>query len=706
MNLSAAWLSVYAKRGFYAGMNHSYLNMEAIYSDETEYYMYPNAPNPGDNIKIKIRTALNDADDVFLHFYYEKNKSENQNTSIMKKIVSDRVFDFYEADFFILDTSMRYFFSLVKNKRVYYYNKNGICDELNSDFNFLIIPGFSTPDWAKGAVMYQIFVDRFYNGDLSNDVVDFEYAYLGRPARSVEWTKSIETDDFVNFYGGDLQGVIEKLPYIKSLGTEAIYLNPINVSPSNHKYDIQDYDYVDPHFGVIIEDGGQELTFEKLNNRYATKYKQRTTSKKNLEASNKLFVDLVEAAHSMGIKIILDGVFNHCGSYNKWLDKGGFYKGGDYPPGAYRDARSPYREYFVWFDSNWPNNDCYDGWWGNDNHPKLNYEESPELYKYILDIAAKWVSPPYNADGWRLDVAADLGRSEAFNHQFWRDFRKSVKSANPEAIIIAEHYGDATPWLSGGEWDTFMNYDAFMMPLTWFLTGIDKHSENAKPHLFCNAMAFETTMRHQLARLNIHAMQTAMNELSNHDHSRFLTRTNRTVGRLHTKGAAAADTGINKAVMMEAVVFQMTWPGAPTIYYGDEAGLSGWTDPDNRRPFPWGEEDQTMTGLHKELTKIRGEHPMLKKGSVMFLWSDYGILSFARWDAGDCIVTAINNNAAAKTISLPVWKAGATDGFMSKLLVTYGGSYNIIPEKHNIHHGCVSVSVPGQGGIILSHDRK
>lgn len=192
--------------------------------------------------------------------------------------------------------------------------------------------------------------------------------------------------------------------------------------------------------------------------------------------------------------------------------------------------------------------------------PKLNYEASRDLYDKILEIGKKWVSAPYNVDGWRLDVAADLGHSNEFNHQFWKDFRKAVKEANPNAIILAEHYGNPESWLQGDEWDTVMNYDAFMEPLTWFLTGMEKHSDECRDDLYGNSDAFIGAMKTHMRALHMSALYTSMNELSNHDHSRFLTRTNRRVGRISYAGAEAASQNINPAVMREGVVVQMTWP--------------------------------------------------------------------------------------------------------------------------------------------------
>ena len=184
--------------------------------------------------------------------------------------------------------------------------------------------------------MYQIFTDRFCNGDTSNDVKTGEYYYINRQTKQVEnWDKCPEDFDVANFYGGDLAGVLSKMDYLEELGVEVLYFNPLFVSASSHKYDTQDYDYIDPHFGVIVEDGGEPMPQDCCDNRQASLYKARVTNKKNLEASNQLFIKLVEEAHRRGMRVILDGVFNHCGSFNKWMDREKIYDDAeDFEPGA------------------------------------------------------------------------------------------------------------------------------------------------------------------------------------------------------------------------------------------------------------------------------------------------------------------------------------------------------------------------------------
>ena len=625
----------------------------------------------------------------------------------MEKECTQGEFDYYTFETRLGEEPFRYCFEVQSGTEKYYYGRCGISREILEYYNFVVVPGFSTPDWAKGAVMYQIFTDRFYNGDKSNDVETNEYYYIGDYSQRVtNWDKYPANMGVREFYGGDLQGVMDKLDYLQDLGVEVVYFNPLFVSPSNHKYDIQDYDYIDPHYGKIVDDGGEVLPNGVTDNSQATKYKKRTTGLKNLEASNELFIKLVEELHRRGMKVILDGVFNHCGSFNKWMDRERIYEGEeDYEPGAYVSADSPYRSYFRFFKEgpeNWPYNGNYDGWWGHDTLPKLNYEDSVKLENYILYIGRKWVSPPYNVDGWRLDVAADLGRSNEYNHEFWQKFRRAVKDANPNALILAEHYGDPSDWLKGDEWDTVMNYDAFMEPVTWFLTGMEKHSDEAREELLGNIDNFIGSMAHHMSNMLTPSLQVTMNELSNHDHSRFLTRTNHMVGRVEHLGPEAANEYVNKAVMREAVVMQMTWVGAPTVYYGDEAGVCGFTDPDNRRTYPWGHEDQELIAFHKEAIRIHKEHPALKTGSLKILGGEENILSYARFKGHDRIIVVINNRSERAEVKVPVWEAEIPIKCrMKRLLYSYKDGYTTEYEEYLVEDGEVVANMGPHSALVL-----
>lgn len=611
-------------------------------------------------------------------------------------------FDYYAINLALGTKMIKYHFRTVGQYRLY-YNVFGASEHFSEEWEFEFTPGFKTPDWAKGAVMYQIMVDRFNNGDKSNDVMTNEYAYIGRGVAKVEnWMEPPAVDGTRQFYGGDLQGVIDKLEYLEKLGVEVIYFNPIFVSPSNHKYDTQDYDYIDPHFGKIVNDNGKLLEDGDNNNEHAQRYKVRTTDLANLEASNKLFVELVEKAHAHGIKIIIDGVFNHCGSFNKWMDKEKFYtKNKNYKSGAYISKDSPYNLYFKFLEDRWPDNNSFEGWWGFDTLPKLNYEGSKELCDYIIEVGKKWVSPPYNVDGWRLDVAADLGHSQEFNHEFWKKFRKAVKEANPEAIILAEHYGDANSWLQGDQWDTIMNYDGFMDPVTWFLTGVDKHSDNSNPGMRGDAGTFKLTMQYQMSRMQNQSLLVAMNELSNHDHSRFLTRTNRMVGRVGTAGTAAASQDIDEAIFKQGVVMQMTLPGAPTLYYGDEAGVCGWTDPDNRRTYPWGYENFEILEFYRETIAIHRQHKVFKTGSYKPLVEQRDLLCYGRFDMDNAAFVAINTSDTDKTVSIPTWTLGVEDGeSFERLIETSREFYNCGRVKVVQENDVVTVTVKANSSVI------
>lgn len=675
------------------------MNKKALFCDGTSQYVNPSEPERNEEVVFRFRTAKDDAEHVCL--VHEKIRYE------MEKAQTGEVFDYYEIKRQLGEEPFRYYFEIRSGSEVCYYNRCGVSERVVSDYDYVVCPGFRTPKWAKGAVMYQIFTDRFCNGDPDNDVEDREYYYIGDYSRKVtDWNRYPATMDVREFYGGDLKGVWDKLDYLQDLGVEVLYFNPIFVSPSNHKYDIQDYDYIDPHYGVIVEDGGNILAEGDHENANATKYQKRVTDKKNLEASNEFFVQFVEEVHRRGMKVILDGVFNHCGSFNKWLDRERIYeKQEGYAPGAYVSADSPYRSYFRFFQEErerWPYNGSYDGWWGHDTLPKLNYEDSPKLEAYIFEIAKKWVSPPYNADGWRLDVAADLGRSNEYNHEFWKKFRKVVKEANPEALILAEHYGDPSEWLEGDEWDTIMNYDAFMEPVTWFLTGMEKHSDEAREDLRGNADAFVNAIRHHMSNMMTPSLQVSMNELSNHDHSRFLTRTNHRVGRVQKLGAEAANENVNVAVMREAVVMQMTWPGAPTVYYGDEAGVCGFTDPDNRRTYPWGHEDQELIAFHREMIRIHKQYPVFREGSVQMLEWRENVLAYARTDQNQRIVVIVNNSDALEEVTVPVWQAEIPmRGRMRRLMYSYHEGYTTEYEEYIVEDGEIVVNMGAYSALVL-----
>lgn len=674
------------------------LNEKALFSDGTSEYRQPAEPKPYDMVKLRFRTGKDNVDFVYL--------IAGDKRIPMKKVSDDWYFDYYEAEIQVTEKRLNYYFEIITGTLVCYYNRLGISRKADISQGFFILPGFKTPDWAKGAVFYQIFVDRFFNGDKSNDVKSGEYSYIGEQVERVDdWTKPPAFMGVREFYGGDLRGIIKKLDYLEELGVDVLYLNPIFVSPSNHKYDIQDYDYVDPHYGEIVREEGELLKPGEQNNEHASLYRSRVTDRENLEASNEVLKELVEELHKRNMYLVLDGVFNHCGSFNKWMNREKLYQTEDgYEKGAFIAADSPYRNYFGFRKEAWPDNTHYDGWWGHDTLPKLNYENSEKLKAEILRIARKWVSPPFSVNGWRLDVAADLGYSLEYNHAFWKEFRTQVREVNPEAIILAEHYGDPSVWLQGDEWDTVMNYDAFMEPVTWFLTGIEKHSDNENLELKGNADAFWRAMNYNMARMNTPSMQVAMNELSNHDHSRFLTRTNGKIGRVSHLGYAAASEDINKGLFRAAVVMQLTWPGAPTIYYGDEAGLCGFTDPDNRRTYPWGREDHELIELHRELIRIHKDYTALKTGSILKLNGEPGFIAYGRLYKKEKIIIAVNESRDRKEAVIPAWQLGVKDDeTLVRLIETDEEGHSLEAENFHTEEGMLTLWMKPVSAVIIKN---
>lgn len=670
--------------------------LTALFSDETELYRLPAEPEAGETVKIRLRTEKSPECHAWILI------QQRPDPIPMNIIREDDYFSWFEAELICPDQPIYYCF-LIEHRDRSYICRRFDSDVLNSnrtiDFShaFRLTPGFHTPSWAKGAIQYQIFTDRFNNSDSANDPVENEYLYEGDPIRKYnDWYKAPDTDDFRCFYGGDLQGVMNKLDYLQSIGVEAIYFNPLFLSPSSHKYDTQDYEHIDPHFGVIAEDTSAEET----NPTTMARYIKRVTSKVNLEESDALFARLCQEMHRRGMRVIIDGVFNHCGSFHHWMDGKSIYaKSGTETPGAWQSIESPYREFFRFQEGD--NN--YDSWWGHPTLPKLNYEGSRELCETIFNIACKWAKPPYSIDGWRLDVAADLGHSETFNHEFWKEFRTRLKEVNPELLIIAEFYGNPSAWLNGDQWDSVMNYDAFMDPVSYFLTGMEKHSDYFHDGLYQDGFRFFRTMRDNMSHMDWNSLQCAMNELSNHDHSRFLTRTNHISGRVNTMGAETANKNTDIRVLREAVVIQMTWPGAPTIYYGDEAGLCGWTDPDNRRCYPWGREDENLIEMHRILARLRLEHPVLRHGSLKPLDAGYGWIAYSRFDDRECAVIVCNNSNESIHIPLRVRDAGVPDNesFSIDFITDNNGWSNVPMHAGKIKNGILPLLMPEHSAAIL-----
>lgn len=474
-----------------------------------------------------------------------------RNEAPMHLTFTDSELEYYSAAVPLTDTRFAYIFELqCSDGKTRYLSEEGLSEHYDHSlgyFNFFQYTSqfscdtMTVPEWVRTAACYQIFPERFFMGasNKDKDYIQDVWGELPHPK---------------SFYGGDLFGVREKLGYLEGLGVNVLYLNPVFCSPSNHKYDITDYETVDPSFG-------------------------------GNEALKALIVD----AHSRGIRVMLDGVFNHC----SW----------EHP--FFMDARknggkSPYYNWFFWNEDG-----SYYTFGSVVYMPKLN-TGNPDVIRYFSDVAVRWMRE-YGVDGWRLDV------SDEVSHRFLRAFREAVMEQNPEAVIIGEDWHRAVRYLNGDEYDGIMNY------------GLTKACLDLLAFETIDASAFRDRLVRLYHTYSMAANQKMLNLLGSHDTDRFLTRV-KGEGRRYRTAAA--------------VMF--FYPGIPCVYYGDEIGMEGGFDPDCRRCFDWNEAnwDRKTHDLIKKLMILKKE-PALSRGSFE-LTEEQGILTFTRSTDVQTLVLRVN----------------------------------------------------------------
>jgi alpha-glucosidase len=448
--------------------------------------------------------------------------------------------------------------------------------------DFKLLTREDWPHWLMGTIFYQIFPDRFADGDPTSNVQTGEYQYEGRPVIARQWgelPRSHRESGGVEFFGGDLDGVRQKLDYLQTLGITAIYLNPIFTAPSNHKYDTANFYEVDPHLG-----------------------------------GNAAFVRLREAMDQYQMRLVLDIVLNHCGSENVWFKE------------AQADPDSPKVDYFTF--TKYPQH--YISWHGINTLPKFNYRSlrlREAIYHSADSVLCHWLKPPYRIDGWRIDVANMMARQGAdqFSHKIKRGVRRAVKAVNPETYLVGEHFHDGTSHLQGDELDGAMNYRGFTFPLLKWLTGFDidiawqgfiaGQTEKNQPLALLATADMVAQWQSWLGSIPWQLVQQQLNSISTHDIPRVLSLTQ-------------ADT--TKTCL--AATLLLTFPGVPSIYYGDEVGLPGGADPDNRRCMPWNPADWDMIiyDHYRNLINLRRHNPALQWGSMQFLYAASHSVAFLR----------------------------------------------------------------------------
>ncbi len=572
-------------------------------------------------------------------------------------------------------------------------------------------PDFEVPDWLQNAVVYQIFSDRFRDGDPTNNVVSGTYPFYENPSSGITyttWNASVidprAPGPFQNrwsqdFCGGDLQGVIDQLDYLHSLGVTAVYLNPIFWSPSNHKYDTTDFGRIDPRFG-------DEDTFGLL----------------------------LAEAEARGMVVVLDGVFNHASSDSVYFDRYGRHP----TLGACESPVSPYRDWFRLFDvtpgsgpcvgsDGSPNGANYQSWWGYDTLPLLNSEHA-EVRQYFWDhdpaaaIGGKWIVS--GALGWRLDVGGDIdsGAWHAPTNDYWEGFRQTVKEANPEAAIFGEEWGDARSWLLGAEWDSVMNYRFRSALLSFMRDRVYRDNDNndsssggtLRP---ITVSEFDRWLRQIQEDYPPQAWYGMVNLVGSHDTNRVRF----VLGKwqlgydqddpLPYDPATDFTAAATDRRQMLMAILQFTLPGSPMVYYGDEVGIdapgrwygSKWEDdPYNRVPFPWDDTPgdyvarDDVRSHYARLGKIRGAHPALRTGTFDTLLIEDARLVYAfgrTLGTAETAVVIVNRGAAAQTVTVDL--AGhVADG--TRL------TDRLNQTQYTVSGGKVTLDLAGEWGAILT----
>ncbi len=506
----------------------------------------------------------------------------------------------WQGSFFVGEPGLYfYYFTVTGNTGTFRLFKQG--DDTNMEAGDLwqlscIPQSFTTPDWAKGAVIYQVFPDRFYKSgscDLTGKLTP--YVLHENWEEEVAWRPD-ERGEILNndFYGGNFRGITEKMDYIASLGTTILYLNPISKSFSSHRYDTGDYKTPDPMLGTEAD-----------------------------------FQALCKAAHDRGIRVILDGVYSHTGSDSLYFDRLGRFGG----KGAYCDPDSPYRSWYTFYD--YPHK--YNSWWGFETLPTVN-KLDPAFTDYIFgaedSVIAHWLN--LGADGFRLDVADELP------NEFMDAFKKRLREIRPDALLMGEVWEDASNKISydvrrryfvDGTLDSVMNYP-FRTAILRFLRWEESSWDFAQ-----RVMTIVENYPEQVLHCN-------MNLLGTHDTPRILTALvedfDGTREQLAQRRLSPEQLALAKMRLRQATVLQFTLPGSPGIYYGDEVGMEGGKDPFNRRTYPWGHEDPELLAHYRLLGQLRKAHPALQRGQIAFETTDGGRLAFTRGTETETLRICIN----------------------------------------------------------------
>jgi len=537
----------------------------------------------------------------------------------------------WQAEMTILEPRVPYRFAIQTCEAVWWLNAAGISQTLPFElFDFKLLADMPPIPWLQNAVFYQIFPDRFANGDPSNDPQQEVLPYQNWHRQTFPWEEPAPQErGLLPFYGGDLAGIQQHLDFLEQLGVTALYLNPIFTAFTNHRYDVCDYFHVDPVLG-----------------------------------GDAALVALSRALHARGMRYILDIVPNHCGIGHPWFQK------------ARQDPTSPEAQYFFIDHAA----DRYESWLGFGSLPKLNYR-SAELCERMFagqqSAFRYWLRPPFEADGWRVDAGNMLARQngEQLAETILPQIRQAVKQTKPEAYLMAENFFEASAQLQGNAWDGVMNYFGFYNPLYFWLRPFSQGQSAGKGSLLPSSLGPPHTVL-QAWQASLAAIPWAMalqqfNLIDSHDVPRGLTA-----------------LGGDKQLLRLAAVLQFTFPGVPCLYYGDEIGLENAEGFGSRNCFPWdeGRWDQDLLSFYRQLIALRKGSSVLAEGAFQILYGDQNLLLYQRVLGDEHILVSANRSQQIVPpfeLNLPEAAfpdLGAFEGFFSGAKASAQGSWLRLPE--------------------------
>lgn len=578
----------------------------SVHHDGSLRYLSPSRPVIGETLTLRLRSSV--AAPIQQIFVRIEPDGEQQFLP-MHVNRQEKDITWWQVEVPASEPVFHYRFLIDSPQGIFWFNAAGMnqAEPLDIlDFKYLI--GYNPPAWLSDAVLYQVFPDTFANGDSTNDLQPAEYEYRNRRPKTFPWgcVPSVEECNGLNFFGGDLAGIIDHLDHLQDLGVNCLFLNPIFSSFSNHKYDVNDFYQVDGHLG-----------------------------------GNEALKQLTSALHERGMRILLDITPNHTSRFHDWFIA------------AQNDPQSPEADFYTFHSRP----EDYVSWLGHKNLPKLNYA-SQELRRRMFtnpdSVFKHWLQPPYSIDGYRVDVGNMLARQGEIqlNREIGCEMRQAVKSVNSDAYILGENFFDATQQLHGDMWDGVMNYSGFTFPLVHWLVGAEFQSWNLDKPISDPASyptsALVAAWKDHLAAVPWQIALQQYNLLGSHDVRRIIDR-----------------LGYNPQLLRLAIGVQFTFPGLPGIYYGDEVGLRDVPGLGMRPCMQWDQTrwDQDLLAFYQKMTGIRKTSHALQSGGFKVLAAEKDVLVYLRETCEErFIIQAVRSTEVNYPINIPCCDAGLSDG--------------------------------------------